>query len=166
MPTITKERLSEIQLPTDMKLSDVELPKIDLSKVELPKVDLSKVELPTANAVNKALVGAAAAVGLVKRRPRRWPYVVAGAIAVAAIGWVAMNWSMVRDRWETVTARFRQRMNDIQGEDEWEETVAFTAAETKPIETSIDAVGLMGSTLDDYPDGLGVTPEAVGSTRP
>ena len=53
----------------------------------------------------------------------------------------------------------------VQGEDEWDETVAFTAAETKPIESPIDAVGPMGSTLDDYPNGLGVQPETVGSTR-
>jgi hypothetical protein len=165
MPTITKERISEIQLPSDFKLSDVELPKVDLSKVELPRLDLSKVELPKADDVNKALVGAAAAVGLVKSRPRRWPYLVGGAIALAAVGWVAMNWSKVRGWVDSVTARVNQRMEAVQGEDEWDETVAFTAAETKPIESSIDAVGPMGSTLDDYPNGLGVQSETVGSTR-
>jgi hypothetical protein len=165
MPTITKERISEIQLPSDFKLSDVELPKVDLSKVELPRLDLSKVELPKADDVNKALVGAAAAVGLVKSRPRRWPYLVGGAIALAAVGWVAMNWSKVRGWVDSVTARVNQRMEAVQGEDEWDETVAFTAAETKPIESSIDAVGPMGSTLDEYPNGLGVQSETVGSTR-
>jgi len=165
MPTITKERISEIQLPSDFKLTDVELPKVDLSKVELPRLDLSKVELPKADDVNKALVGAAAAVGLVKSRPRRWPYLVGGAIALAAFGWVAMNWSKVRGWVDSVTARVNQRMEAVQGEDEWDETVAFTAAETKPIESSIDAVGPMGSTLDEYPNGLGVQSETVGSTR-
>jgi len=165
MPTITKERISEIQLPSDFKLTDVELPKVDLSKVELPRLDLSKVELPKADDVNKALVGAAAAVGLVKSRPRRWPYLVGGAIALAAVGWVAMNWSKVRGWVDSVTARVNQRMEAVQGEDEWDETVAFTAAETKPIESSIDAVGPMGSTLDEYPNGLGVQSETVGSTR-
>jgi hypothetical protein len=165
MPTITKERISEIQLPSDIKLSDVELPKVDLSKVELPKIDLSKVELPKADDVSKALVGAAAAVGLVKSRPRRWPYIVGGAIALATVGWVAMNWSKVRGWFDSVSARVSQRMDAVQGEDEWDETVAFTAAETKPIESSIDAVGPMGSTLDDYPNGLGVQSETVGSTR-
>ena len=119
MPTITKERISEIQLPSDFKLSDVELPKVDLSKVELPRLDLSKVELPKADDVNKALVGAAAAVGLVKSRPRRWPYLVGGAIALAAVGWVAMNWSKVRGWVDSVTARVNQRMEAVQGEDEW-----------------------------------------------
>ena len=165
MPTITKERLSEIQLPSDIKLSDLELPKVELRKVELPKVDLSKVELPKANDVSKALAAVAVAVGLAKPRRRRWPYVVAAAIVLAAASWVAMNWSMVRDWWDRMTARFTQRMDAIQGEDEWDETVAFTAAETKPIESSIDTVGPMGSTLDDYPAGLGVQSETVGSTR-
>ena len=165
MPTITKERLSEIQLPADIKLSDIELPKVDLSKVELPKVDLSKVELPKADDVSKAIVGAATAVGLVKTRPRRWPYIVAGAIALAAVGWVAMNWSKVRGWVDRMSARVNRRMDAVQGEDEWDETVAFTSAETRPIESSIDAVGPMGSTLDDYPAGLGVQSETVGSTR-
>ena len=140
MPTITKERLSEIQLPSDIKLSELELPKVDLSKVELPKVDLPKVELPKANDVSKALVGAATAVGLVKPRPRRWPYFVAAAAAVAAIGWIAMNWSTVRDWWDRIASRMSRRMNAIQAEDEWDEAVAFPAAETKPIESSSDAV--------------------------
>jgi hypothetical protein len=158
MPTFTRER------PTD-KLSGVELPKVDLSKVELPKFDLSKVEFPNTDDVSKAIVGAATAVGLVKSRPRRWPYLVAGAIALAAVGWVAMNWSRVRGWLDRGAARINQRMDAVQGEDEWDETVAFTAAETKPIESSIDAVGPMGSTLDDYPNGLGVQSEPVGSTR-
>ena len=165
MPTITKERLSEIQLPADIKLSDLELPKVDLSKVELPKVDLSKVELPKSDDVSKAIVGAATAVGLVKTRPRRWPYIVAGAIALAAVGWVAMNWSKVRGWVDRMSARVNQRMDAVQGEDQWDETLAFTSAETRPIESSIDAVGPMGSTLDDYPAGLGVQSETVGSTR-
>ena len=165
MPTITKERLSEIQLPADIKLSDIELPKVDLSKVELPRVDLSKVELPTTDDVGKALAGAAAAVGLVKQRPRRWPYIVGAAITLAAVGFVAMNWSKIRDWWDRARYRATQRMDAIQGEDEWDEAVAFTAAETRPLESSIDAVGPMGSTLDDYPPGLGVQPETVGSSR-
>ena len=155
MPTITKERLSEIQLPADIKLSDIVLPKVDLSKVELPKAD----------DVSKAIVGAATAVGLVKTRPRRWPYIVAGAIALAAVGWAAMNWSKVRGWVDRMSARVNRRMDAVQGEDEWDETVAFTSAETRPIESSIDAVGPMGSTLDDYPAGLGVQSETVGSTR-
>jgi hypothetical protein len=158
MPTFTKERATD-------KLSAVELPKVDLSKVELPKVDLSKVEFPNADDVGKAIVGAATAVGLVKSRPRRWPYLVAGAIALAVVGWVAMNWSKVRGWLDRASARINQRMDAVQGEDEWDETVAFTAAETKPLQTSLDAVGPVGATLDDYPDGLGVQPEKVGSTR-
>jgi hypothetical protein len=155
MPTITRERLAEIQLPADIKLSDI----------ELPKVDLSKVELPTTDDVGKAIATAAAAVGLVKQRPRRWPYIVGAALAVAAVGWVAMNWSKIRDWWDRTRYRAAQRIEAIQGEDEWEETVAFTAAETRPLESSIDSVGPMGSTLDDYPPGLGVEPETVGSSR-
>jgi hypothetical protein len=154
MPTITRERLAEIQLPNDMKLSDV----------EMPKVDLSKVELPTRDDVGKAIAGAAAAVGLVRPQRRRWPYVLAAGLAIAAVGWVAMNWSTIRDRLDRLTAKASERMNSMRDEETWDESVAFTASETKPIEPSLDAVG-PSTTLDDYPNGLGIESEKVGSAR-
>src|SRR5262245_55194340 len=118
MPTLLRDRRSD----TDVKLKDLELPKvdlskIDLSKVELPKVDLSKVEIPklerpTPDEVGKAVAAAAATIGLAKTKPRRWPYFVAAGLAIAAAGWVAMNWSTIRARLDRFAAKMNTRMTN------------------------------------------------------
>lgn len=171
MPTLTRDRRSD----TDIKLKDIELPKVDLSKidlskfdlskVELPKVDIPKLERPTPDELGKAVAAAATTIGLAKAKPRRWPYLVVGAIAIAAAGWVAMNWSMIRDRLDRFATKVNQRMTATQGVEAWDDAVAFTAAETKPIEPSLDEVVSTGTTLDDYPSGLGITREPIGSSR-
>jgi hypothetical protein len=171
MPTLTRDRRSD----TDIKLKDLDLPKIDLPKVELPKIDLSKVDLskveipkferPTPDELGKAVAAAATTVGLAKARPRRWPYLVAAALAIGTLGWVAMNWSTIRARLDGVAARINQRMTTAQGGESWDDAVAFTSAQTRPIESSLDAVEPTDTTLDDYPAGLGVTREPIGSSR-
>jgi hypothetical protein len=174
MPTLIRDRKSDIQLPeltrSDVKLKDVELPKFDLSKVdlsklELPKVEIPRLERPTPDEVGKAVAGVAATIGIAKARPRRWPYIVAAGLVVAAAGWVAMNWSTIRARFDRVAAKAGERMATVQGEDTWDDAVAFTAAETMPIEPSLDTAAPANPTLDDYPNGLGVHPETVGSTK-
>ena|SRR5689334_5756034 len=166
MLTMIRDRRSD----ADAKLKDVELPKfdlskIDLSKVELPKVDIPKLERPTPDELGKAVAAAATTIGLAKARPRRWPYLVAAGLALATAGWVAMNWSTVRARLDRLAAKVNQRMTTVQGGDAWDDAVAFTAAETKPIEPSLDEVVATGTTLDDYPAGLGISHEPVGSSR-
>ena len=171
MPTLIRDRRSD----TDMKLKDLELPKmdlskLDLSKLELPKVDLSKVEIPklerpTPDELGKAVAAAATTIGLAKARPRRWPYLVAAGLVIATAGWVAMNWSMIRARLDRLAAKANERMTSVQGEEAWDDAVAFTAAETKPIDPSLDEVVATGTTLDDYPAGLGVSREPIGSSR-
>src|SRR5262245_47452857 len=176
MPTLLRDRRSD----TDVKLKDIELPKmdlskidlskIDLSKVEIPKVDLSKVEIPklerpTPDELGKAVAAAATTIGLAKAKPRRWPWFVAAGLAIATAGWVAMNWSTIRARLERYQARLNERMMSVQGEEAWDDAVAFTSAETKQIESSLDAVAPGDATLDDYPAGLGVSREPIGSSR-
>src|SRR5262245_48214330 len=139
MPTLIRDRRSD----TDVKLKDLELPKmdlskLDLSKVELPKVDLSKVEIPklerpTPDELGKAVAAAGTTIGLAKARPRRWPYLLAAGLAIATAGWVAMNWSTIRARLDRLRAKVSQRMNTVQGEEAWDDAVAFTSAETRPI---------------------------------
>ena len=171
MPTLTRDRRSD----TDVKLKDFELPKmdlskIDLSKLELPKVDLSKVEMPklerpTPDELGKAVAAAATTIGLAKARPRRWPYLVVAGVAIAAAGWMAMNGSMIRARLDQVATKVNQRMTTVQGEETWDDAVAFTSAETHPLESSLDAVGPTDTTLGDYPNGLGISREPIGSSR-
>jgi hypothetical protein len=166
MPTLTRNRRSD----TENKLRDIELPKVDLSKIdlskmELPKVDIPKLERPTPDEVGKAVAAAATPIGLARAKPRRWPYFVAAGLVIATAGWIAMNWSTIRARLDRLAAKANQRMTTVQGEEAWDDAVAFTSAETKSIESSLDAVTPTTTTLDDYPAGLGISREPIGSSR-
>jgi hypothetical protein len=171
VPTLTRDRRSDMQSQTptldriDSLIKDVELPKFDLPKFDLSKVEMPKFERPTPDDVGKAAAAAAATIGLAKARPRRWPYLVVAGAAIATAGWVAMNWSTIRARIDMLTAKAKQRMTAVQGEETWDDAVAFTAAETKAIEPSLDTVTPTSPTLDDYPNGLGTEREPIGSSR-
>lgn len=147
MLTMTRDdRGSEHGLPTiDLGDTKIDLPKLgrDLSKVELPKVDLDTTQLA------KAVTDAAVAIGLMERRRSRWPFVLGAAVAAIAIGWIVMQREMIRE-W------FQAARNDAPWSDDALDPVAFTAAETAPMQrTASDMSG--GQSDDDYPDSLGAT---------
>jgi hypothetical protein len=150
--------LSEIRLP-DIDLTKLERPKVDLpdsvSKFEWPKIDLSSVD------VGKAIAGAAAAVNIGRRARRpRWPLAVGGLIVAGLVTWAIVTNDALRTRLANGVTALRERIATMRsGEDDLlemdqDETIAFTSAETAPLEappyseaTSVDATG--------YPDGLG-----------
>lgn len=149
MLTMTRnDRGSERGLPKiDLGDTKIDLPKlgrdlskVDLSNVELPKVDLDKTEIA------KAVTAAAVSMGLMERRRSRWPYVIGAAVAAIAIGWIVMQREMIRS-W------FQAARNDAPWTDDTVDPVAFTAAETAPMQRS--ATDMSGGQSDDYPDGLG-----------
>ena len=88
----------------DIDLPDVELPKVELPKVDLTRIDLSKVD------VAKAVTTAAQAAGFVRRARPRWPFLVAGAIAVAAVGFALMTSPAVKPRLTEAARRWRERL--------------------------------------------------------
>jgi hypothetical protein len=150
--------LSEIRLP-DIDLTKLERPKVDLpdsvSKFEWPKIDLSSVD------VGKAMAGAAAAANIGRRARRpRWPLAIGGLIVAGLVAWAIVTNEALRTRIANGAAALRERIATMRsGEDDLlemdqDDTIAFTSAETAPLEaspyseaTSIDATG--------YPDGLG-----------
>lgn len=142
----------------DSRFADIRLPEFERPKFEMPDVNLSDIEMPKVD-VGKALTGVATAVGLVKPRRSRWPFVLGAGVVVAAAGLVIMNSAAVRERlgraraWigEQVAAMSAGRRDD---------SVAFTAAETKPIEPARE-VGDFGTPADDYPEGFGAATEKV-----
>jgi hypothetical protein len=154
MPSLTKDfRLPEVHLPEfdrqSFEMPDVDRPRIDLSGIEMPTVD-----------VGKAITGAATAVGLVKPRRSRWPFVLGAGIVVAVAGLTAMNSTAVRERLGRARTWIDERLTAMRTRDEARDPVAFTAAETRPIERLPDA-GAFGVPMDDYPEGLGASTEAV-----
>jgi hypothetical protein len=125
MPTLTVPVLKKVERPT-INLTDIELPKIDM-----PKVD-----------VGDAVASAASAVGLMKKRRSRLPFVLGIGIAVALVGWAWMNFEMLRERATDMAGKVGDRLGMIRsGTDE---EVAFPSARVAPSTT-------------DYPEGFGAT---------
>ncbi len=86
---------------------------------------------------------------------------IGAGIVVAVAGWAAMNSATVRDRLSQAKSWITERVADMRS-GEYEEPVAFTAAETKPIEDSIDAV-VSDPMSPDYPDGFGASKESLAT---
>lgn len=180
LPEITRDdivrSLSEIHLP-DLDVSRLELPRIDLpeavSGFEWPKIDLSSVD------VGKAVAGAAAAAHIGRRAHRpRWPLAVGGLIVAGLTGWVILSNEALRAQLAGWADAIRERISALRSsrhgrrEIDRDHPIAFSAAETAPIEaspstasTTVDATG--------YPVGLGsnsgdMTPsieQAIEQTR-
>jgi len=144
----------------DLRLPEFERPSIDLKDVKLPKIDLSDIEMPKVD-VGKAVLGAATAVGLVKPRRARWPYLVVAGVAVAVTGWALMNAEAIRTRLSRATTWAHDQLGAMRSRDELDEPVAFTAASTAPIAHPADTSFSpsestdYGSATTDYPEGLG-----------
>jgi hypothetical protein len=131
-------------------LSDIRLP--DLTSLERPMLNLPEFDVP------KTITAVATAVGLVKPARPRWPFVLAGAVALGIASWVAVNRTMLRVRLDELASTARSTMRgDRRASDE---ALAFPAAATAPIQDP----GHTNGTGADYPDGLGDR-EAV-PTRP
>jgi hypothetical protein len=167
LPEISRESivrgLSELRAPdfSKMERPNIEMPDIDLSKIDFPRID-----------VGKAVNDAAISVGLVQPRRRRWPYLLAAAIIAGLTAWALMQSTAVRDRLDRAARTARERIDEMredEGGDELE-TVAFTAAETAPIENGVyadvaDALEDAGVEANDYPEGLGVTTDLLAKSR-
>ncbi len=130
------------------------MPDIDLSAIDIRRIDVSK-----------AVAGAAAALGLVRPRRPRWPFVLAAAIIAGLTGWALMNSTTFRERLDRATRVARVRLDEMREAHEHLDPVAFTAAETAPIEPgpyvengSSDVAGALDAAdavPNDYPEGLG-----------
>ncbi len=143
---------SKIELPD---FSKFERPNLEMPDIDLPKIDFAHID------VQKAVVGAAVSAGLVRKRRRRWPLLLGGAIIVGLIGRALMSSSAARERLAQGAQWAKQRIADMREDREPIDAVAFTAAPTKPI----DDGGFVGGPSDDpwasktadddYPEGLG-----------
>lgn len=139
----------------------LEMPEVELPKFDLSKIDLSKIEMPKVD-VGKAVSDAAIAVGLAKPRRSRWPFVLGAGVLVAVAGWTVMNSAAIRERLSRAKAWISDQVGAMQAEDIDQDPVAFTAAETKPLQEPIHAP-VSDSTTADYPEGLGTPTESMAT---
>jgi hypothetical protein len=180
MALTTKEsRLPELRLPEISRdsiargLSEMRAPdfsKMERPNIEMPDIDLSKVDFPRID-VGKAVTDAAVAVGLVRPSRRRWPYLLGAAVIAGLTAWALMHSTAVRDRLDRAARSARERMDEMREDEELElDPVAFTAAETHPIEDGAfaDVAGALddaGVNANDYPEGLGVTTDLMAAAE-
>jgi hypothetical protein len=158
-----------LELP-DIELPKVDVPKVDVTKVELPKVDLSKVDLAKLD-LPKAVADAAAAAGLVKRRRSRLPFVIAGMVTLAVVGYALLTSPTIRPRLDDAARKLRSRFDAFRGEsmmDEPDFDLGPTVdARTRPEGTTTGRT--QAPTLEQptaVPESLGTTTATVESTRP
>jgi hypothetical protein len=156
-------RLPEFHLPEIKRedivrsLSGIHMPEVDLSKVERPKIDLSSIDL------GKAVAGAAAAAHIGRQQRRsRWPFALGAVIVVGLAGWAIMSSQTLRSRLSSGASAVRERLSAMAPSDDRldidrDDTIAFDAAETAPIEPGpyADASTGDGMAGTSYPDGLG-----------
>ena len=176
MSTTTKQsRLPELRLPEISRegiargLSEIHVP--DLSKMERPTIEKRDIDASvndiTRN-ISKAVTGAAVAVGLVRPPRPRWPFLLGAAIVAGLTAWALFHF---RDRLDRIARDARLRIDEMREEREDMDMVAFTAAETMPIEPGpytengvTDVAGALdaaGATANDYPEGLGATTDIM-----
>ncbi len=180
MPMSTRQpHLPEIRLPEITRegiargLSDIHVPdlsKIERPTMEMPDIDLSGIDFRRLD-VGKAVAGAAAAVGLVRPRRPRWPFVVAAAIIAGLTAWALMHSTAVRERLDRAVRTARVRVDEIGETDGETNPVALTQAETAPIELGADAENgtadvagafdAADAVPNDSPEGLGVTTDQM-----
>lgn len=172
MPTLTLgSRRSAVKLP-DVDRPSIDLPEVDLSKLDLSKLDLSRFDLPKLDMPDleaskadlaKAVAGAAVAVGLAQPKRSRWPFVLGAGIAVAVGAWSLINLDAIRERLRRWGATIQERVSEMTAASDYQDPVAFTAAEPKPIEDEPN-VGAFMPADDDYPKGFGLPNEMEPAT--
>lgn len=155
--SLSEIHLPEVDLPS-IERPKIELPDIDVSKIDWPKIDLSSID------IGKAIAGAAA-MAHIRRRPaarrRRWRLAVGALIVAGLAGWAVLSNPSARERADRAIRGLRERIDARRGsadslEVDTDEPVAFTAAETAPIQPAPYA-DVDGGAETPYPDGLGVS---------
>ncbi|MEP6639792.1 MAG: hypothetical protein ABJC39_10625 [Chloroflexota bacterium] len=158
-------RLPELHLPEINRddimrsLSEIKMPDVDIRKLERPKFDLpdsvTKRDWPSID-IGKAMASAAAAAHIGRKRRSRWPFAVAGLILAGVATAAIVSNQTIRARISDAIHGLRERIAGMQsGYDaldvDRDETVAFDAADTMPIQSSAFAE----DSTAGYPDGLG-----------
>jgi len=99
---------------SDIRVPEVKLSDLDPRKADLPRLDLSQVDIDLSRAGIESAIASAAATAsehnpLRRRRPSRWPKVIAGLVIAAVAILVVRNASWIRDRAREAAQRLRER---------------------------------------------------------
>jgi hypothetical protein len=166
---VKEVRMTELHLPEidraeiTRSLSEMHMPEFDLPKIERPKLPdrITKVDL------GKAVAGVVAMTPFRPKRSRpRWPLAVGGLIVAGVATSMILSNRAIRDRiartLDALRARVRaMRTNDML-EIDVDDPVAFTAAESAPIDP-LPYADEATAEVTGYPDGLGADAHVNGA---
>jgi hypothetical protein len=173
----TRKELGEVRKDLNEFRREIEVPRIDLSKIdasklEMPNVDIAK-ELRDARKdlrdagkhIAKNARSAAQDAGLVKRTSRL-PFVIAGAVTLALVGWALANSPSIKARLRLAAQQVQDRMAErraMWAQDEAEPR-AYDASVAVPVQASAyaDATSDKNSPFAEPPSDL---PEGMGKTN-
>ena len=166
----TRKELGEVRKDLNEFRREIEIPRIDLSKIdpskfEMPNVDVAR-EIRDAGKdlrdagkqMAKNARSAAQDAGLVKR-PSRLPFVIAGAVTLALVGWALANSPSIRARLRLAAQQIQDKMAERRAE--WEdldeaEPHAFDSSVAVPVEPSAyaDSIGDRNSPFAEPPSDV------------
>ena len=174
-----RKELREVRKDIEAFRREFEMPRVDLTAVEVDKVadgakqaskQVADGAKKGAKQVAKGARDAAESAGLVKptNRVSRTPFILAGLVTIAMVGWALINSPSVKTRLRESAQRARERMADRRTAwDLDDDTRAFDAARTAGVKPSAysDSLATPDSPFTEppapLPEGLG----AVGQTR-
>jgi hypothetical protein len=174
-----RKELREVRKDIEEFRREFEMPRVNVTAVEMPQVDIDKVAdgakqaskqvadgaKKGAKQVAKGARGAAESAGLVKpaNRLSRAPFILAGLVTIAMVGWALINSPSVKTRLRESAQRARERMAERRTAwDLDDDTRAFDAAKTAGVKPSAysDALEMSNSPFTEPPAPL---PERLGS---
>jgi hypothetical protein len=169
---VKEVRMPELHLPEidradiSRSLSEMHMPDWDLSRIDRPKMPdrMAKVDL------GKAVAGVVAMTPFRPKRSRpRWPFAVGGLIVAGVATAAVLSNQALRDRIanaiEAVRARIAAMRQDDLLEIDVDDPVAFTAADTAPIEDPLPYADGTTADVTGYPDGFGADANVNGAPK-
>lgn len=110
--------LSEIHLPdiTKIDVTRIELPKAAQEQIAKSRADIARIDIPKAVSeidLPKAVSGPLIAAGIVKPKPRRWPYLLIGVVVAGIAATFLAKQASNRMRLSEIERASRERVDAI-----------------------------------------------------
>jgi hypothetical protein len=111
LPDITKIDVTRIELPKAAQ-DQIAKSRADIARIDIPKA-VSEMDLP------KAVSGPLIAAGIVKPKPRRWPYLLVGLVVAGIVATFLAKQASSRMRLGEIERASRERVDAIaEGEED------------------------------------------------
>lgn len=156
----------------ELEVPRMDLSKVDPSKLEMPTIDVAKEIRDAGKDLHEARKhlaknarSAAQDAGLMKR-PSRLPFVIAGAVTLALVGWALANSPGIKARIRVAMQQMQDKMAERRSawDDDEAEPHAFDAAVPVPVQPSAYA-DTTSDTNSPYAEPPSDVPDRFGKTN-